>query len=451
MRPVLATALLCVACGFAGCSAGPGAHARVSKSPAPPLAASGVAPALPEKHSMSGWTMGREEAEDSAGLKKWFAAREAFWNYDTDTAVKLLRELREEKVVNDEHFADLARQCYQLSERWADGTALDSELGKQVEFFRFRAGLPPREMSFAADVAPVPFTFESGALVVVEAEINGRRARLMVDTGAEMTWLSTSFAREAGVTMFDHTINLQDATGSGRRANVGLLQRLELGGMTVTNLPIIGSTSLFLALGAGVDGILGWDVLQQADVTWDFPAQRLTLAAPRGGMSETPTLFGRRGPIFRFSSAEGRPLFMFFDSGATSGNGFIDLYENDGVLATKTNLASFRHSWRPVFQTAMHSFSVSWPRRAKPFVYWMDGYRFEMPGAWLVKGVERYEMFGCLDGTVGNLPFLQGKLRLCGVRREASFELTQPATVARRATIPPALRPAADLASTSGR
>ena len=66
----------------------------------------------------------------------------------------------------------------------------------------------------------------------------------------------------------------------------------------------------------------------------------------------------------------GRPLFLFCDSGAASASGYLDLYENDGVLATKTNLDRFRRPWRPVFHLGLHSFAISWPRRAKPFVDW---------------------------------------------------------------------------------
>ncbi|HUR59472.1 MAG TPA: retropepsin-like aspartic protease, partial [Opitutaceae bacterium] len=255
MRAVIATTVLSMALGLAGCSAGPGAHARVAKAPAPPLAASGVAPALSKDHPLSGWTLGRAERDDPEELIKWAAAREAFWNYDTDQAVKLLRELREEKVVNDDHFADLVRQCYASSGRWLDAAAIYAELGSEqdhselLQYLRFRAGLPEMELAFAAGAAPVPFALKHGALVTVQAEINGRPARLLVDTGCGMTWVAESFARQAGVQIFEQTISLSDSNGRERPVPVGQVQRLQVGGFTVRNLPIIMSSSLFMALG----------------------------------------------------------------------------------------------------------------------------------------------------------------------------------------------------------
>ncbi len=86
---------------------------------------------------------------------KFFAAREAFWDYDTDTAVRLLRELREAKAMSDDHFHETAVLCYEQSGRWEDVIAWLREFGLEerhagrLKWAQFRAGLPAREIAFA--------------------------------------------------------------------------------------------------------------------------------------------------------------------------------------------------------------------------------------------------------------------------------------------------------------
>jgi hypothetical protein len=432
--------LLIAACSLALASAGGCISASQSRlvrvepealpkmAPAhPPGALAAVRPKLPIL-AANGEPITGPQAE------KLLAAREAFWSFDTETAVKLLRELRRDDVLDPEQFHWLLLQCYEQSDRWAETLPLFDEFGLASEhpawfaYSKFRAGLPRREFEFAREPTSIPFALKHGDLIIAEAEINGVTARLLIDTGASMSWLAESFARTAQTEPGAQTISLNDANDRPRETPLGLIHELRIGGVTVRNTPALIGRSTLLQLNAPVDGILGWDILQHIDMTWDFPAKRMTLAEPRGPVSVEPNLSGRIGPILKLVSETGRPLHVFFDSGAHAGRACIDFYEQESERDGEAPLAEFRRGWRPTVSMAMHSVTFAWPRFAEQVAFWMAGHRFEVPRVALYKRGQQQERLVSLNGVVGNALFLGGRLRVCGVRRLVEFELGKPTT-----------------------
>jgi hypothetical protein len=96
------------------------------------------------------------------------------------------------------------------------------------------------------------------------------------------------------------------------------------------------------------------------------------------------------------------------------------------VLATKLPIATFQPRWLPTFTIGVHSLSIARKKQATPFSFWMDGYRFDLAFARLEDRTFRQDLMVMLDGSIGNAPFLSGKLRLCGVRRLIAFEPGAP-------------------------
>src|SRR5688572_21975998 len=84
---------------------------------------------LPDEHPFLAWVLSDSGRFTDAKIVKFFAAREAFWNHDTEHAVKLLRELSQADIMSPEHFHELMLQCYERSGRWADTLPLFAEFG----------------------------------------------------------------------------------------------------------------------------------------------------------------------------------------------------------------------------------------------------------------------------------------------------------------------------------
>ena len=369
--------------------------------------------------------------------QRFIEGREAYWNRDTAAAVSAFEKVLEgdwPKLTPNQRKM-LVLQALEESGNWSEAATWYPRLGLEeshsarLRHARTMASFPARTLEFHVDAPSVPFTLQRDQLVIIEARMEGRPVRLLVDTGFSLTFVTADFAREAGVTVTDEIIRMSDsndADSNGRLARIGVL---EVGGLTVRHLPVVSSPPRLLGKLAGpIDGVLGWDVLRDLIVTWDFPARRMHLRKPGGAGADAPrdvdepNLSGRQLPVIAATSASGQPLDLFLDTGFASRRFGIELNRNTDILASKVDLSQFRFSWSPGITFGMHSFRVRWPRRARPFHFHFSGHRFEVPQATLAREVRIHERLATVDGVVGNAPFLSGRLTLDGPGRRASFE-----------------------------
>lgn len=410
-----------------GCQV-PEGKVRVSPSPAPaPLVS---LPTLNTARVEPRLVPAERPALSTESERRFAAAREAFWNRETEAAVDLLRGLSQEAPSKSDarHLQRLMVDCYQEDGRWEEARKLlvDSSQTagqrKQKVFAEFMAGLPARSLVFGTNASPVTFELRRGQWVVARVRINGLEAIALIDTGFSMSLVTENFARRAGIELFAQTIELSDANDSGRQVRVALVQELELGGLLARKVPVVCSPAGFLDNFLGeVDAVIGWDLLQQADATWNFPEKVMAVSAPSGPRVEDPMLSGRRAPLLTVRSAQGRALELFLDTGYASMRPEVSLSDNAGLLFTKLDRGLVKFRWRPSFEVGMNSFRIRWPRSIRPFSFWFDGHSFEMPRAAVHRLVDVREGWQTCDGIVGNAPFLSGTLRLCGVRRLATF------------------------------
>ena len=143
--------------------------------------------------------------------------------------------------------------------------------------FRARArelGSPqarPSEPGLRVDSIVLPFN--AGAPITAAAHLNGVALLLMVDTGADRTMISPAAAARAG---------LDPAAGREVRI-VGVAGRARARELTVERLDIAGARMGPLAVVvhdagvAGIDGLLGRDVLDYFTLTVDAGAGRAIL------------------------------------------------------------------------------------------------------------------------------------------------------------------------------
>lgn len=369
--------------------------------------------------------------------QRFIEGREAYWNRNTQAAVSAFESVLEgdwpELSPNQRKM--LLLQALEESGNWDEAATWYPRLGLQeshsarLKYARTMAAFPARSLEFTADAPPIPFTLQRDQLVIIEARMEGRPVRLMVDTGFSLTFVTADFAREAGVTITDEIIRMSDSNDSDSNGRLARLGVLEVGGLTVRNLPVVSSPPRLLRKLAGpIDGVLGWDVLRDLVVTWDFPARRMQLRKPdTTGMESAsdvmePNLSGRQMPVISATSDSGQPLDLFLDTGFASRTFGIELNRNADILASKVDLSQFHLAWSPGITFGMHSFRVRWPRRARPFHFHFSGHIFEVPQATLTREIRIHERLATVDGVVGNAPFLSGRLTLDGPGRRARFE-----------------------------
>lgn len=170
-------------------------------------------------------------------------------------------------------------------------------------------------------------TVSRGTTMYVPVGIGGRECRAIFDTGAGLTFMSAAFARQVGVRVVPDSLLIQ---GAGRvYGQVGLLDSMWLGGVTVRNVPVTINPDTTLDRISDVDFLIGADVMALLGEVRIFPREgkivipeRLT-AKPAGGSNMymdglSPMIQGESG---------GRSYCFFLDTGnglATLSHGFYE-------------------------------------------------------------------------------------------------------------------------------
>jgi clan AA aspartic protease (TIGR02281 family) len=127
----------------------------------------------------------------------------------------------------------------------------------------------------------VQFSTSNGHMVVPVLLNDIAEARVVFDTGAEMTVLSRRTAESLGLQPGSRRPVRLQTVAAQVQAPVAVLSSVECGGMRQTNLPV---AVLDVDLGRQVDGILGMDFLGNYTIRIDNEASRIVLK-PKG----TPT------------------------------------------------------------------------------------------------------------------------------------------------------------------
>lgn len=155
-------------------------------------------------------------------------------------------------------------------------------------------------------------------LASVAVAINGRVARLLLDTGAERSLLTLEAAKRLGLA-FDPWVGsrLRGAGGRLEEHQNATVERLALGGVTLgQGLSLSVSASLVVP---EADGLLGGDLLRVWDIDLDLPSGHVTLldpSCPVSGIAVPLTLL-RRSALLAPVSLDGRALTALLDTGAS--------------------------------------------------------------------------------------------------------------------------------------
>ena len=119
-------------------------------------------------------------------------------------------------------------------------------------------------------------------LILVDVYANGRGPfQFAIDTGTSTTAITPELAKQLGVA----SSPIGPATTGGAHVDVtaGVLQSFQVGGARIDNLAVIVAdffAMLSNALGAKLDGIVGYNFLRNYKVALDYPNETLSLFTP---------------------------------------------------------------------------------------------------------------------------------------------------------------------------
>jgi predicted aspartyl protease len=161
---------------------------------------------------------------------------------------------------------------------------------------------------------------------LVEVAIDGRRATLLLDTGAEDTVLTPGAAARLGLAGHYEYPRRIGALGGVIGSGVALTHHFAAGSLDVPDFRVmIGRVSLPDLEGVRPDGLLGADFLGQFAVDLELPDARLRLYRPACLADEPawPPPFAAiaanrslHDHLFFRVTLDGKPLYAFIDTGA---------------------------------------------------------------------------------------------------------------------------------------
>ena len=217
-------------------------------------------------------------------------------------------------------------------------------------------------------VAVLPTVAYKGHYVVA-ADINGKRANLIADTGATTTNLKIASAPRLGVSLSRRDRDNQ-GIGGGEHAYRGFAATLRLSQLILHGKFVGGTGSL---ADPQIDGLLGMDLLTQYDIDLDLIGQHIILFEPSGACS-TPTV-AMPGPLYSAPLAkirddalpeaevlvDGKHVRALLDSGSPTSVLFRNAASQLGLDLTQFN-GPDHHNSRGVGPNRIRSFTTVLPR-----------------------------------------------------------------------------------------
>ncbi len=159
-----------------------------------------------------------------------------------------------------------------------------------------------------------------GPIPLVDVTINGRHARVGLDSGAIMTFVGPRLADQLGLQAGPTKLEIMDTHGERAMASLGSVD-MTLGGIRIERHPILVFPPSSSAKGiplAGFDGLLGWNAIRELRITIDNTQRTIAFERPLSLSARQESFFWLGRPWARARAQNGFPLTLLLDTGSES-------------------------------------------------------------------------------------------------------------------------------------
>ncbi len=183
----------------------------------------------------------------------------------------------------------------------------------------------PAEVISLRQPEHIPFKPSVSGTPRVKVRINGHSYRFWLDTGAGMTVLSSAVAEQCNVKMMMANDAIAIAgTGKAVELDPGMIDSFEINNLKVYYHPciILNKKDLeWRILGIPlmkIDGLIGWNFLQEFDVTINNRTDRIYLDAAGAAADQQRNFFWMGDPLISCTDGAGDSCLFTIDTGAGS-------------------------------------------------------------------------------------------------------------------------------------
>ena len=217
----------------------------------------------------------------------------------------------------------LSQEC-----RWTELLEMEKNAPPEQDesvwtLFRAFSLLPAESVHIPATPQSFPLSISLSGSPIVDVRVNGHLKKFWIDTGANMSVISSDTAKECGVGYLGGTEAHAGAVAGEVAAAPAVIHKLEIGEITFDNQPaiIIKKEDMELKLLGfipvmKIDGIIGWPVLMRMKISIDIPAGTITFEKSAVNPLKTRNLFSPGYPVIQARSAFGDDLYLGLDTGA---------------------------------------------------------------------------------------------------------------------------------------
>lgn len=230
-------------------------------------------------------------------------------------------ELLGDAYVRTFRYAEAAEAYAALEGGMAADSAGRENAGNVRGLWAALAGTPAQTIEAPGPVR-VATTRDRANLVNVEVESGGQRIGFVYDTGANLSTVTESTAREMGFRMLEGTVRVGSSTGGDAYARMAVAPELRIGGATVRNAAFLvfpDSALAFPQISYQIRGIIGFPVIAGFGATTMTRGGELVLgdtAQAEAGGEQNLCLRGLM-PLVAAEHA-GQRMHFGFDTGAQS-------------------------------------------------------------------------------------------------------------------------------------
>jgi Aspartyl protease len=181
------------------------------------------------------------------------------------------------------------------------------------------------KFSFSNDQVYIPMSLSITGCPKIEVEINGIKKYFWLDTGAGMTVISNSLAKECNInTMKDSEIQVGNSTGKIMSTDLAFIDSIVIKDLSILHQPSLVLSDDLLTIHNPktgeiimIDGIIGWDMIQHLFLEIDYGRKQVMIQKPKQKHYVENNLFFCGYPIVKVKSNSQVPLFFGLDTGAS--------------------------------------------------------------------------------------------------------------------------------------